>query len=613
MRFFDEIRRRNVHRVALAYVAGAWLLIQIGDAVFPAYGLPASALAVLITVLAIGFAPALVLSWVFEWTPEGLQRDAGESMRTTASANKRLDRIIIVTLVIAVGYFAVDKFVIDPARDSALVEAARKEGRAGAFIESYGDKSIAVLPFLNMSADPDQEYFADGISEELLNLLAEIPELRVISRSTAFTFKGGPIVVPEVAKKLNVSHILEGSVRRSGNKVRITAQLIDARTDTHLWSETYDRELDDIFVIQDEISARVVADLKLRLLGDSSRAEQIDPAAYELYLQARHILHTVNEARYDEAEEKLSSTLTAAPNYVPALRELGRLYERRRQETVNPMQNNAYKARIRELVTRMVEVAPDSSQANGWLGHIAWVWNGDYQAAAGHFERALLARSTNYDQINSISVFLAELGRLKEAEAVAKYVLDRDPACTLCISNMAFVLRSAGRHREAAEQLETIHEWRALTATTLWPLGVAWLVAGEPGKSLHYFDTMREMGGGSSDGDLGRLLALHDLGRQDEFEAEFARFRDANAHHPEGIARVYAWTGNKDEAFRWLERMVEQEGSQAASLVKTDLYAKLKTDPRWQAFLEKNGQTDEDMSRIVFNPVYPPEVEAALR
>lgn len=295
MRFLDEIRRRNVHRIALAYLAVAWLLIQVAATVLPAYGVSEATLTILITVVAIGFVPAVVLSWVFDWTPEGLRRDTSVSDTATASANKHLDRAIIVTLVLAVGYFAIDKFVIDPTRDAENMQTARDEGRADAFVESFGDLSKAVLPFVNMSADPEQEYFSDGIAEELLNLLAKIPELRVISRSTAFTFKGKDIVISEVAKKLNVAHILEGSVRRSGNKVRITAQLIDARTDTHLWSDTCDRELEDIFAIQDEISAKIVADLKLKLLDGAPKIEEIDPRAYDLYLQARYILHSAEE------------------------------------------------------------------------------------------------------------------------------------------------------------------------------------------------------------------------------------------------------------------------------------------------------------------------------
>jgi TolB-like protein len=177
-----------------------------------------------------------------------------------------------------------------------------------------------------MSDDRDQEYFSDGLTEELLNLLAKIRELRVISRSTAFTFKGKDIVVTEVAKKVNVGHVLEGSVRKSGNTIRVTAQLIDALTDTHLWSETYDRELDDVFEIQDDISRRVVEELKVRMLGQNLRARRVDPEAYDLFLQARFILNALDEDRVQQAETLLLRALEIEPDYPAAISELARVY-----------------------------------------------------------------------------------------------------------------------------------------------------------------------------------------------------------------------------------------------------------------------------------------------
>ena len=282
---FEQLRQRNVHRVALAYLAGAWLLVQVVETLTPDI-LPPFVFRMTVFVLAIGFVPALVLAWVFEWTPEGLKRERAVPAGTPVPESRWLDRAIMVTLAIAVAYFAVDKFVVDPVRDREQIAAATtdavEDALAGRLLEQYANRSVIVLPFLNMSADKEQEYFADGISEELLNLLAKIEELRVISRSTSWTFKGKEIDVDGIREKLDVSHILEGSIRKAGNKVRITAQLIDARTNSHLWSETYDRTLDDIFAIQDEISAEVVDQLKLKLLAGPPSAEEIDPVAYDL-------------------------------------------------------------------------------------------------------------------------------------------------------------------------------------------------------------------------------------------------------------------------------------------------------------------------------------------
>jgi len=255
MNFLAELRRRNVLRVGAAYIVTGWLIIQVVETVLPAYGYGDAAIRLVVTLLAIGLIPSLIFAWAFELTPDGIkkEKDIDRTHSITPTTGKKLDRIIMVILALALGYFAVDKFVFSQSRETAIAETARQEGRSEALVESFGDHSIAVLPFVDMSPQGDQEYFSDGIAEELLNLLAKIPELRVISRSSAFSYKGKDINLADVARELNVAHILEGSVRKAGNQVRITAQLIDARSDTHLWSETYDRPLDNIFAVQDWI------------------------------------------------------------------------------------------------------------------------------------------------------------------------------------------------------------------------------------------------------------------------------------------------------------------------------------------------------------------------
>ena len=304
-------------RVGAAYLAVAWLLIQVAQTLLPAFGVPGAALRIVIVVLAIGLVPLLVFAWAFELTPEGLKRESevDRSQSITPHTGKKLDRLIMVILALALGYFAVDKFVLAPQREQAATEAARAQGRTESVVRSYGEKSIAVLPFIDMSAKKDQEYFSDGISEELLNLLAKIPELRVISRSSAFSYKGKDVKLAQVAQELNVAHILEGSVRKAGNKVRITAQLIDARSDTHLWSETYDRPLDDIFAVQDEIAAMVVAQLKVKLLGGTPKAKSTDPAAYALYLQGRQSNRQNTAEGYRQSIQLYKQALAIDPAY----------------------------------------------------------------------------------------------------------------------------------------------------------------------------------------------------------------------------------------------------------------------------------------------------------
>ena len=290
MSLYSELKRRNVLRVGAAYLVAAWLIIQVIETVLPFYGVSDQIIRWIMTALLVGLIPALVLAWVFELTPEGVRRDSeiDPAEAAPSKATRKLDGAIMIVLALALGYFAVDKFILQPGRDRTLVEETAQQVRSDTLIESYGDRSIAVLPFVDMSINQDQEYMSDGIAEELLNLLAKVPELRVISRSSAFTFKGKDIEIPEIARQLNAAYVLEGSVRQAGDQLRITAQLIEARSDTHLWSETYDRKLENIFQIQDEISAAVVEELKLALLGETPKSQIIDENAYRQILQARY-------------------------------------------------------------------------------------------------------------------------------------------------------------------------------------------------------------------------------------------------------------------------------------------------------------------------------------
>jgi len=611
----EQLRQRNVHRVAAAYLAAAWLLIQVVETLTPDI-LPAGVFRVTVIIAVIGFIPALVLAWIFEWTPEGLRRERAVPAGAPVPESRRLDRAIMVTLAIAVGFFAVDKFVIDPVRDREEIEAATtaavEDALTSRLRETFANRSVLVLPFRNVSEDASQEYFADGMAEELLNLLTKIEELRVISRATSWTFKGKDIDVAAIRDKLDVSHILEGSVRKAGNQIRITAQLIDARTDGQLWSETYDRTLDDVFAIQDEISGMVVDELKLKLLAGPPSAEEIDPVAYDLYLRGKHLTHTVvtGEA-FDQAVELLSRAVELAPDYVPAIWELARAISNSMDGNTTPDEKAAKDTRIRSLVDRLVELAPDSSYANGWLGLFA-EREGDLQAAALYKERAVAgARDSNlYIQLAIAARTFAELGRMDEAVALARYVVNRDPACSGCVNTMVLMLRKAGRHREAAEELEKLKEWRDLTPYFYWHLGVAWLVAGEPGKALKNFEQ-----GIPGNRDMGRILALHDLGRDDEFKAEFSQYCANLERNPEGIARVAAWTGQNDLAFENLERAIDMQGPQILQAVKRggDLYAPITSDPRWQALFDRYGMAEEDLSNIRFNPKLPAEVVVALR
>lgn len=325
MSLLSEMKRRSVFRVGAAYAVVGWLIVQVAETIFPLFGFDETPARIVVIVLAIGFVPALVLAWAFEWTPEGLRRESAidPARSVPAAATRQFDRLIMVALAIALAWFAFDRFVLVPRHSAALLDEVREEARSEALVESYGDKSIAVLPFDDMSPDRDQEYLSDGIAEELLNVLATVRDLRVISRTSSFAFKGQMLQAPEIAERLKVGHVLEGSVRKSGNRVRVTAQLIHARSDTHLWSHTWDRELSDVFALQDEIAAAVAESLSSVLLASDSPAPAgpltpIELDAYELVLRGRFLMNQQTGETYSRAVPLFEQAIALAPDMAAA-------------------------------------------------------------------------------------------------------------------------------------------------------------------------------------------------------------------------------------------------------------------------------------------------------
>ena len=299
--------------MAFAYLIVAWLALQVTDIVAPILELPDAFSKGVLLLLAVGFPVAIVLAWAFELTPEGVkkEKDVDRSASITQHTGRKLNTVIISVLSLAVVIFALDKFVWTsdepPAQSSEAVAAL-----------DTGPKKIAVLPFVNMSDDSDQEYFSDGLSEELLNLLAKIPELRVTSRTSAFSFKDKDFTIAEVGEQLDVDHVLEGSVRRSGDTIRITAQLIEVATDAHRWSDTWDRQFEDVFVIQDEIAAHVVDALRIQLLTDIPKAEVALPEAHALVLQGAFLFRQRNAPSIRQATELLEQAVALDPDYSQA-------------------------------------------------------------------------------------------------------------------------------------------------------------------------------------------------------------------------------------------------------------------------------------------------------
>ncbi|MDH5305288.1 MAG: hypothetical protein OEW64_14470 [Gammaproteobacteria bacterium] len=319
MQIFRELQRRNVFRVSIGYAISCWLLAQVADLVLENIAAPAWVMQTILLVLALGFPIVVFFSWAYEVTPEGIKRESevDRSQSITHVTGRKLDRAIMLTLVLAVSYFAIDKFFLSDRRDAAQDTPAADL-----------TASIAVLPFVNMSDDASNEYFSEGLSEELLNLLAKIPELRVAARTSSFSFKDQALDISDIARRLNVAYVLEGSVRRSGDQVRITAQLIKADDGYHLWSDTFDRTLDNIFVIQDEIASEISLALLPRIIAgsgtvtaaadDSAYDYKPSPDVYQRYLLARSLFNKQTRDDIRQALEILTTLTRENPGYAEA-------------------------------------------------------------------------------------------------------------------------------------------------------------------------------------------------------------------------------------------------------------------------------------------------------
>jgi TolB-like protein/Flp pilus assembly protein TadD len=447
MSVLEELKRRNVIRVAVAYVAVSWLLIQVVETIFPLFELADSAARMLVIVLGVGFIPALVLAWVYELTAEGLKKESeiDRSQPTAPAADKTFDRVVMIVLALALSYFTIDKFILSKSR----VESARQEGRSQALAESYGEKSIAVLPFVDMSATGDQEYMSDGIAEELLNSLAKIPQLRVISRSSAFSFKGKDIDIPTIAEQLNVAHILEGSVRKAGDRIRITAQLIEARSDTHLWSETYDRVLDDIFAIQDEIAEEVVVGLKFTLLGEAPTVHKTNPQAYDEYLLAQHLMHERTKASIEQAARHFDRAVELDPAYAPAHAgsAIAWMLLQDSNKTYGDMTLEESVARASPSAERALELDPGLAEAHAAMGFIHFQQQ-FYEEARSRWDRAL-ELNPNYATVHMWrGTLMSALGRYQDKLESTRAAAELDPLSIVALNNYMTTLFARGQYDE---------------------------------------------------------------------------------------------------------------------------------------------------------------------
>ncbi len=621
--FFAELRRRNVIRMAGLYLVGAWLITQVVSTLLPTFEAPAWVLRVIVLVLAVGFVPALVFAWVYEITPEGIKResDIERHESITPQTGRRIDRAIMAVLALVFIVYAIDRFVLLPRHEAAHDVAMRTElAAAGTKAEPSGtvakpepsapadgvpeidkDPSIAVLPMVNMSEDKANEFFSDGISEELLNLLAKVPKLRVIARTSSFSFKGKDTPIPDIAKVLHVASVLEGSVRKSGDKVRITAQLIRASDGSHLWSDTYDRTLDDIFRVQDEIAAAVVAQLKIKLLGAAPTAKPVDPKAYPLILQAQALSDQQSRTSRAQAESLFKQALAAAPNEARAWAGLARVQFNQATFGERPIAEGMRLSR--EAANKALGIDPDNVIALGALGRIAGDFEFDLPAAARYSQRALELEPGNLLALNAAAAVLLNIGRVDETIRLYKYRVAHDPANPATYNNLGVGLYAAKRWEEAVDAYRTALRLSPDYVGARAALCTALLLGKHDAA-----DALRECEAEPDEATrmTSVALALHGLGRTAEAGAALKALVDKyGSELPGYVATVYAYRLETDAAFEWLDKAAAAHDPNVSSALTEGLFDTLHGDARWQPFLRKIGVAAEQIAKIEFQVTLP--------
>jgi len=454
MSFFTELKRRNVFRVGIAYLIGSWLLAQIAELLLATFSAPDWTMKFIVVALMIGFPIALFFAWAFELTPDGVKRESevDRSQSIRQHTGSKLDRGIIVILVIALAYFVWESRFekgSEPFSQEATMQAV-KAGNEKRALTPFLTKSVAVLPFVNMSSNPEQEYFSDGITEEIINALVKIPGLSVPARTSVFGFKGQQGDVRKIGEQLGVAHVLEGSIRSQGNQVRITAQLIKVDDGFHLWSETYDRKLDNIFVVQEEIASAIATvltgELGLDVVTVPNKTRNME--AYDSYLQGRAYLHKRGLDNLDRAVALFKRSTELDPEFAPAWAAMALTY------TVMEL-NPELMAQAISTAKHALSLDPDNVDALDALASSlrdSWQW----AEAEPYFERAMTIDPQSSELLEDYAEFLGMVGRFDKYLSVAQTGYAIDPQLGPLADAYVNALMIHGRYTTA---IEVIEQW----------------------------------------------------------------------------------------------------------------------------------------------------------
>ncbi len=582
--FFAEMKRRNVFRVAFVYVIAGWLTMQVVDVMFPALRLPEWLTSAVAAFLIIGFPFALIFAWAFEMTPEGIKRekDVDRSASMTPQTGNKLNRVALIFLAVAVGFLLFDKFVLDedPAPVAEPVAAAPEE-----------KPSIAVLPFVNMSDDEGNEYFSDGLAEELLNVLAKIPQLHVAGRTSSFKFKGTNEDLRVIGDALNVRHVLEGSVRKAGTRLRITAQLIDTDNGYHLWSETYDRDLTDIFAVQDEIAGHVVKELKAHLLGAEVVGANHGTAnvdAYNDYLRGNYFLEHTSADNLARAVEAYESAIRKDPGFARAYAGLALA----QQQTFAGWAASggwdfieSFEV-IRETVDKATALAPDDPNVliAQTMSKVFVEW--DLPAALAVSERALAIEPNNTVVLGWHGSNLMFAGRFSEAEQSALKAVELDPLSLSTLRALGNIYMTSGRCDKAIETFE-----RALTLSPdsgrfFGRMARCKLFLGdlEAAKSYNAKEPVAWVR------ETNNLIIMGRENRGPEWAAAVAayegRYGFGNSYQ---MAEIYADAGDLAKTFEWLGHTIRVRDPGAPWALIMPFFENAWRDPRFDEYRARFG------------------------
>ncbi len=461
MSLFAELKRRNVLRLAAAYVVSAWLIIQVVETIFPAFGFGSAAIRIVVIVLAIGFVPVVVFAWAFELTPEGLKldKDVDRSASITSTTGKKLDRVIMVILALALGYFAFDKFVLDPARDQEIAEAAREEGRDEAIRGSVGSGKpmVAALPFASIGGGEDSDFFAAGVHDDLLTQMAQLQSIRVISRTSVMEYADTERNIREIGEALGADVILEGGVQSAGNRIRINAQLIDARTDAHLWAETFDRELTpaNIFEVQTEIARAITSSLQATLTEHDDKVLDVIPtqnmAAYRAYHRAMEIERTDGSWMREQYREALEEAVALDPNFTRAWVDLVQYFTHANYFFEHDPELTT---RAEEIIERLRTLAPGSADYLEAQSFYVYYVLKDYDRASELISAAHALRPSDTDILAVKTWIQRRQGDYEGRIETIRQIQELTPGDLTATGRLVNDLMMLHRYDEAAAEIE---------------------------------------------------------------------------------------------------------------------------------------------------------------